>query len=275
MKKILLLLFINISFAQEIKFFVGEKTYIPAELVFYNGEIQKGEILDFNTPQTVEIDKNNPLMFGKFGEIHKAYKRTSIEFKGSSNEIKKIDSNLIKEIHYLKNKLYGEVIFRRLNLITIDKNGKTNNTNNYLFLPLVKEDKINFYGYGIVVNNKNYTTMMYIQNNNSSDVYCLNDFNLFDIFHYKENLIKNIKYSFQNINPNCDIFNEFVVNYDIKENGSLKELNEKQKEIVKESKSIKDLQQRNIFVTAQLLDWYYLKFELYFQNYNKFNCDNQ
>lgn len=276
-KKLLLALsFItSIIYSQDIQFWYGEKQYIPAKLIYENGKILTGEILDFNCPLDIEIYDPIKLNFDKFEEIHHAYKRNNIEFRESANNKSiNIKSDSLIQIQYLNNEIYGQITFNRVKFYKLKKDGTLKETNDFLFLPLIKSDKINFYGYGIVNKNTLYSCMMYIQNNSNNKVFCLNDINLIDFFNYKKNFQLNFKNCFKALNPNCYEFNKYIDSLNLDEFGNLSEYKQKEKEFRNEAKKLKTKNDRNQFVTHKLLtEYYYPKFEKLFQKFLELNCN--
>jgi hypothetical protein len=199
---------------QDVQFYVGKTDFNNAIILLSNGEILTGEVQDFNSPNAVELKNFNPFMMSMSitEEIERNLylDRKKIKFRKNENDkFRLIPSNSIEAINFFDKKLNKKFEYKQLKIAkSID--GKIKETNRSLFLPLVKKDSIDLYGYHFYSDGKYATTILYL--NNPKDDWAISpyDLRLTEIFAAKKKLTQRIISSYKFVSENCTNFHKWL-----------------------------------------------------------------
>lgn len=269
MKKIALILFLLIGkiYGQapsEINFYFGKVEYINATVNLIDGKRLLGEVQDFDSPNFIEF--TNPYDFNPSTlESNSNLDRKKIKFRRNSSEkFRAIPSDSINYITYFDNELNKVKEFKRLHILKTKSNGEIVDSGNTIFLPLIKNDSINFYGYNITIKgtNKYARTIFYM--NNPKDNFAINplDFSLMDMIVNKNKIQSKVINAIKAIVKDCP---EFTAKLDTKqdvtkemEKDALQKYQEMEKQIAEGKKNLKTRREKNAF-EAEVYTDYYLK----------------
>lgn len=269
MKKITLILFLLIGkiygqATSEINFYFGKVDYINATVNLIDGKRLLGEVQDFDSPNFIEF--TNPYDFNPSTlESNNNLDRKKIKFRRNSSEkFRAIPSDSINYITYFDNELNKVKEFKRLQILKTKSNGEIVNSGNTIFLPLIKNDSINFYGYNITIKgtNKYARTIFYM--NNPKDNFAINplDFSLMDMIVNKNKIQSKVINAIKAIVKDCP---EFTAKLDTKqdvtkemEKDALQKYQEMEKQIAEGKKNLKTRREKNAF-EAEVYTDYYLK----------------
>jgi hypothetical protein len=269
MKKITLILFLLIGkiYGQapsEINFYFGKVDYINATVNLIDGKRLLGEVQDFDSPNFIEF--TNPYDFNPSTlESNNNLDRKKIKFRRNSSEkFRAIPSDSINYITYFDNELNKVKEFKRLHILKTKSNGEIVDSGNTIFLPLIKNDSINFYGYNITIKgtNKYARTIFYM--NNPKDNFAINplDFSLMDMIVNKNKIQSKVINAIKAIVKDCP---EFTAKLDTKqdvtkemEKDALQKYQEMEKQIAEGKKNLKTRREKNAF-EAEVYTDYYLK----------------
>ena len=269
MKKIALILFLLIGkiYGQapsEINFYFGKVEYINATVNLIDGKRLLGEVQDFDSPNFIEF--TNPYDFNPSTlESNSNLDRKKIKFRRNSSEkFRAIPSDSINYITYFDNELNKVKEFKRLHILKTKSNGEIVDSGNAIFLPLIKNDSINFYGYNITIKgtNKYARTIFYM--NNPKDNFAINplDFSLMDMIVNKNKIQSKVINAIKAIVKDCP---DFTAKLDTKqdvtkemEKDALQKYQEMEKQIAEGKKNLKTRREKNAF-EAEVYTDYYLK----------------
>jgi len=269
MKKIALILFLLIGkiYGQapsEINFYFGKVEYINATVNLIDGKRLLGEVQDFDSPNFIEF--TNPYDFNPSTlESNSNLDRKKIKFRRNSSEkFRAIPSDSINYITYFDNELNKVKEFKRLHILKTKSNGEIVDSGNTIFLPLIKNDSINFYGYNITIKGtgKYARTVFYL--NNPKDNFAINplDFSLMDMIVNKNKIQSKVINAIKAIIKDCP---EFTAKLDTKqdvtkemEKDALQKYQEMEKQIAEGKKNLKTKREKNAF-EAEVYTDYYLK----------------
>ena len=179
MKKLFLLFFIAIalnSFSQNgrmnqqtscVEFYFGKKDYVPATVQLTNGKTLMGEVQDFDSPNIIEIRDFGFKPSDLENDIN--YNRKKIRFRKNAEDTSiQISADSINYITHFDTETKEIKEFKRLNILITKNNGEIEKTDRVVFLPLIKKDSINFYGYNMIAQGKYVRTVFYLNNSLSN-----------------------------------------------------------------------------------------------------------
>lgn len=221
MKKIFLLFFIANalnSFSQNnginrqtsgVQFYFGKKEYVPATVQLSNGTTLMGEVQDFDSPNIVEIrdfgfkpsDLENDINFN----------RKKIRFrKNAEDKSIQISADSINYITHFDAETKEIKEFKRLKILRTKNNGEIEETDHVVFLPLIRKDSINFYGYNMISQGKYLRTVFYL--NNSKDNFAINplDFNMMDLFKNQDKIGEEVVNAIKQVTKDCPEFQKIL-----------------------------------------------------------------
>lgn len=193
-----------------VELYFGKTNYIPATVQLNNGKVIIGEVQDFDSPNSVKI--NNPFGFEpKDLEPEFNLDRKKIKFRTNATEKEiYISSDSINQINYFDKELNEVKEFKRLQILKTNNNGEVYDSGKSFFLPLIKKDTINYYGYNVIVENRFVRTVFYL--NNSKDNLAINplDFSLSDLFKKESTLQSEIINILKFITKDCPEFHKKI-----------------------------------------------------------------
>lgn len=193
-----------------VELYFGKTNYIPATVQLNNGKVIIGEVQDFDSPNSVKI--NNPFGFEpKDLEPEFNLDRKKIKFRTNATEKEiYISSDSINQINYFDKELNEVKEFKRLQILKTNNNGEVYDSGKSFFLPLIKKDTINYYGYNVIVENRFVRTVFYL--NNSKDNLAINplDFSLSDLFKKESTLQSEIINILKYITKDCPEFHKKI-----------------------------------------------------------------
>ncbi|CCG53223.1 Protein of unknown function [Flavobacterium indicum GPTSA100-9 = DSM 17447] len=193
-----------------VELYFGKTKYIPATVELNNGKVIMGEVQDFDSPNLVKI--NNPFGFEpKELEPEFNLDRKKIKFRTNASEKEiQISADSIDQISYFDKELNEVKEFKRLQILKTNNNGEIYNSGKSFFLPLIKKDSINYYGYNVIFENRYVRTVFYM--NNSKDNLAINplDFSLADLFKKESTLQTEIINILKYITKDCPEFHKKI-----------------------------------------------------------------
>lgn len=280
MKKIsfVLLLLIGKIYGQaqsDINFYFGKVEYINATVNLIDGKRLLGEVQDFDSPNFIEF--TNPYDFNPSTlESNNNLDRKKIKFRRNASEkYRVIPSDSINYITYFDNELNKVKEFKRLHILKAKSNGEIVDSGNTIFLPLIKNDSINFYGYNITIKGigKYARTIFYM--NNPKDNFAINplDFSLMDLMGNKSKIHSKVINAIKSIVKDCP---EFTSKLDVKqdvtkemEKDALQKYQEMEKQVAEGKKKLKTKKEKNAFEAEVYTDYYLSPFLKLTDDYKK------
>jgi hypothetical protein len=266
MKKIslVLLLLIGKIYGQaqsDINFYFGKVEYINATVNLIDGKRLLGEVQDFDSPNFIEF--TNPYDFNPSTlESNNNLDRKKIKFRRNASEkYRTIPSDSINYITYFDKELNKVKEFKRLHILKAKSNGEIVDSGNTVFLPLIKNDSINFYGYNITIKGtgKYARTVFYL--NNPKDNFAINpiDFSLMDLMGNKSKIHSKVINAIKAIVKDCP---EFTSKLDAKqdvtkemEKDALQKYQEMEKQVAEGKKNLKTKKEKNAFEAEVYTDY--------------------
>lgn len=280
MKKIslVLLLLIGKIYGQaqsDINFYFGKVEYINATVNLIDGKRLLGEVQDFDSPNFIEF--TNPYDFNPSTlESNNNLDRKKIKFRRNASEkYRTIPSDSINYITYFDNELNKVKEFKRLHILKAKSNGEIVDSGNTIFLPLIKNDSINFYGYNITIKGigKYARTVFYM--NNPKDNFAINplDFSLMDLMGNKNKIHSKVVNAIKSIVKDCP---EFTSKLDAKqdvtkemEKDALQKYQEMEKQVAEGKKKLKTKKEKNAYEAEVYSDYYLSPFLKLTEDYKK------
>ncbi len=282
MKRIFILFFITnslISFSQNtrvnqqmfgIQFYFGKKEYIPATIQLSNGTTLMGEVQDFDSPNIVEIRDFGFKPSDLENDIN--YNRKKIRFrKNADDESIQISADSINYITHFDAETKEIKEFKRLKILKTKNNGEIEETDRVVFLPLIKKDSINFYGYNMVSQGKYLRTVFYL--NNSKDNLAINplDFNLADIFKNQDRLGQEVANAVKVVTKDCPEFQKTLdqkidITDEVKKE-AIQKFKKMQSDVDEGKKKLKTKKEKREFESAVFSNYYLEPFLVLTESY--------
>ncbi|WP_396159545.1 hypothetical protein [Flavobacterium sp.] len=221
MKKLFFLFFIAIalnSFSQNgrmnqqvsgVEFYFGKKEYVPATVQLTNGKTLMGEVQDFDSPNIIEIRDFGFKPSDLENDIN--YNRKKIRFRKNAEDTSiQISADSINYITHFDIETKEIKEFKRLKILRTKNNGEIEETDRIVFLPLIKKDSINFYGYNMIAQGKYVRTVFYL--NNSKDNLAINplDFSIMDLFKNQNEIGKEVVNAIKHVTNDCPEFQKIL-----------------------------------------------------------------
>lgn len=195
----------NYRSGSDIQFYFGKKDYIPATIQLSNGTTLIGEVQDFDSPNIVEIRDFGFKPSDLENDVN--YNRKKIRFrKNAKDESIQISADSINYITHFDSETKEIKEFKRLKILKTKMNGEIEETDRIVFLPLIKKDSINFYGYNMLMHGKYVRTVFYL--NNSKDNLAINplDFGLSDLFKSQDKIGQEVVNAIKVVTKDCPEF---------------------------------------------------------------------
>jgi hypothetical protein len=189
----------------DIQFYFGKKEYIPATVQLSNGTTLMGEVQDFDSPNIVEIRDFGFKPSDLENDVN--YNRKKIRFRKNAEDASiQISADSINYITHFDIETKEIKEFKRLKILKTKNNGEIEETDRVVFLPLIKKDSINFYGYNMVAQGKYLRTVFYL--NNSKDNLAINplDFNMMDLFKNQSKIGQEVVNAIKQVTNDCPEF---------------------------------------------------------------------
>lgn len=266
MKKIslVLLLLIGKIYGQtqsDINFYFGKVEFINATVNLIDGKRLLGEVQDFDSPNFIEF--TNPYDFDPSTmESNNNLDRKKIKFRrNASDKYRTIPSDSINYITYFDSELNKVKEFKRLHILKAKSNGEIVDSGNTVFLPLIKNDSINFYGYNITIKGagKYVRTVFYM--NNPKDNFAINplDFSLMDFMVNKSKIHSKVINAIKAIAKDCPEFTRMLdTKQDVTkemEKDAIQKYQEMEKQIDEGKKKLKTKKEKNAFEAEVYTDY--------------------
>ncbi len=266
MKKfsVILLLLIGKIYGQtqsDINFYFGKVEYINATVNLIDGKRLLGEVQDFDSPNFIEF--TNPYDFNPSTlESNNNLDRKKIKFRRNASEkYRTIPSDSINYITYFDKDLNKVKEFKRLHILKAKSNGEIVDSGNTVFLPLIKNDSINFYGYNITIKGtgKYARTVFYM--NNPKDNFAINplDFSLMDLMGNKSKIHSKVINAIKAIVKDCpDFTSKLETKQDVTkemEKDALQKYQEMEKQIAEGKNKLKSKKEKNAFEAEVYSDY--------------------
>lgn len=160
----------NSGFNQQtsgIQFYFGKKEYVTATVQLSNGKTLMGEVQDFDSPNLVEIKDYGFKPSDLENNIN--YNRKKIRFRKNAEDTSiQISADSINYITHFDIETKEIKEFKRLKVVKTKNNGEIEETDHVVFLPLIKRDSINFYGYNMITQGKYVRTIFYLNNSKNN-----------------------------------------------------------------------------------------------------------
>ena len=189
----------------DIQFYFGKKEYVPATVQLSNGTTLMGEVQDFDSPNIVEIRDFGFKPSDLENDIN--YNRKKIRFRKNAEDTSiQIPADSINYITHFDTETKEIKEFKRLKILKTKNNGEIEETDRMVFLPLIKKDSINFYGYNMISQGKYLRTVFYL--NNSKDNLAINplDFNMMDLFKNQSKIGQEVVNAIKQVTNDCPEF---------------------------------------------------------------------
>ena len=273
MKKLFLLFFIAStlnSFSQNsrinqqtsgVQFYFGKKEYIPATVQLSNGTTLMGEVQDFDSPNFIEIRDFGFKPSDLENDIN--YNRKKIRFRKNAEDASiQIPADSINYITHFDTETKEIKEFKRLKILKTKNNGEIEETDRVVFLPLIKKDSINFYGYNMVAQGKHLRTVFYL--NNSKDNLAINplDFNMMDLFKNQSKIGQEVINAIKVVTKDCPEFQKTLdqkmdVSEEMKKD-AMQKYKKMQSDIEEGQKNLKTKKEKREF-ESNVFENYYLE----------------
>ncbi|MFD2891813.1 hypothetical protein ACFS5J_07305 [Flavobacterium chuncheonense] len=260
-----------------VTFYFGDKTFKNATVLLNNGKTLLGEIHDFESPNVIEIYSLQVNVANLESDLH--FDRKEIKFRESgSDEYIKLDSDSINEITYYDKQLKEEQSFKRLRVVK-SSNGEILERSRNVFLPLIKKDSINLYGYHLYMNEpyqnkeKYMTTIVYLNNNNSNEAITPFDANLMEMIMNKNIMYSKFIDSYRFVSNDCEDFmswlNSEIVAEILNKDQGYDKYKELQKVIKEGKKQFKSKEDKKDFEMKKYSEYYVIPFDKINQEYKQ------
>ena len=245
----------------DINFYFGKVEYINATVNLIDGKRLLGEVQDFDSPNFIEF--TNPYDFNPSTlESNNNLDRKKIKFRRNASEkYRTIPSDSINYITYFDKDLNKVKEFKRLHILKAKSNGEIVDSGNTVFLPLIKNDSINFYGYNITIKGigKYARTVFYM--NNPKDNFAINplDFSLMDLMGNKSKIHSKVINAIKAIVKDCpDFTSKLETKQDVTkemEKDALQKYQEMEKQIAEGKNKLKSKKEKNAFEAEVYSDY--------------------
>lgn len=265
--------------SQNVQFYLGKPDFDNATVLLINGQTLIGEVQDFNSPNSVEFNNNNPfdITTSPTEELEQNLNldRKKIKFRKNKNDsFRLIPSDSIDIIQFFDEDLNKNFEYKRLK-ITKSVNGEIKETNRTIFLPIFKKDSINLYGYHLYSNGKYATTIFYLNNPKDNIAICPYDLRFVELFTAKKKLIERIISSYKFVSGDCPNFHKWL---DEKFYGETEEAVKKEykqyysttrKEIKEGKKNLKTKEEKKEFEEQKWAEYYIKTFTPAIEKYKE------
>lgn len=202
----------NSGFNQQtsgIQFYFGKKEYVTATVQLSNGKTLMGEVQNFDSPNLVEIKDYGFKPSDLENNIN--YNRKKIRFRKNAEDTSiQISADSINYITHFDIETKEIKEFKRLKVIKTKNNGEIEETDHVVFLPLIKRDSINFYGYNMITQGKYVRTIFYL--NNSKNNLAINplDFDMMDLFKNQDKIGQEVVNAIKFVTNDCPEFQKIL-----------------------------------------------------------------
>lgn len=244
-----------------VQFYFGKKEYIPVTVQLSNGTTLMGEIQDFDSPNFIEIRDFGFKPSDLENDIN--YNRKKIRFrKNADDEAIQILADSINYITHFDSETKEIKEFKRLKILRTKNNGEIEETDRVVFLPLIKKDSINFYGYNMISQGKYLRTVFYL--NNSKDNFAINplDFNMMDLFKNQDRIGQEVVNAIKEVTKDCPEFQKILdqkmdVSEEMKKN-AIQKYKKMQSDVDEGKKNLKTKKEKREF-ESNVFENYYLE----------------
>lgn len=253
-----------------VQFYFGKKEFVPATVQLSNGKTLMGEVQDFDSPNVVEIRDFGFKPSDLENDVN--YNRKKIRFrKNATDESIQIPADSINYITHFDIETKETKEFKRLKILRTKNNGEIEETDRVIFLPLIKKDSINFYGYNMEMQGKYVRTVFYL--NNSKDNFAINplDFNMSDLFKNQDRIALEVVNAVKIVTKDCPEFQKtldqkMTITEEMK-NNAMQRYNKMQSDVNEGKKKLKTKKEKKKFEGDVFADYYLEPFVVLTESY--------
>lgn len=248
--------------ASSVQIIFFKKEYKNASVLLNSGETLLGEIQDFESPNTIEIVTPNFNISDIEANLN--LDRKKIKFRKNENDSYiNLPSESINQISLFDNDLNEEIVFKRLEIVGYI-NGEIKKRDREVFLPLIKSDSINLFGYHLYSNGRYSTTIVYLNNPKTNQAITPFEVSLMELAFNKNLLSKKFTESFRFASENCKPFMEWLdetmINNIIKKSEAKEKYKNLLSQIKEGKKKLKTNSQKTAFELKKYEEYYILPF---------------
>ncbi|CAM4300782.1 hypothetical protein [Flavobacterium terrigena] len=242
-----------------VQFYFGKKEFVPATVQLSNGKTLMGEVQDFDSPNTVEIIDYGFKPSDLENNIN--YNRKKIKFRKNAEDTTiQIPADSINYLTHFDTETKEIKEFKRLKILKTKNNGEIEETDRVVFLPLIKKDSINFYGYNMLMQGKYVRTVFYL--NNSKDNLAINplDFSMSDLFKSQDRLGQEVVNSIKVVTNDCPEFQKVLdqkTNFTAEmKKDAMQKYNKMQSDVKEGKKNLKTKKEKTEFESTVFANYY-------------------